>query len=145
MMPVIHCRIIILVICAVLYACTGMPLKQYQPRSADEEEIIKVIIKHESTWNEQDIAGFMATYHSSALIADGCRGPLLSKSELTGRVKQIMQEYPTVKFINPRFNVSGNEAVVKVTSTEFGDEIHFFRIELLNENNQWLITKETCN
>jgi hypothetical protein len=145
MVPVINCKIITLVICVVLFACAGVPLNEYQPRSADEKEIIKVIIKHESTWNEQDISGFMATFHSSAIIADGCNGPLLTKSEFVGRIKQIMAEYPTVKLINPKLNVSGSEAVVKVTSTEFGDEIHLFRIEMLKENYQWLITKETCN
>lgn len=145
MKPIIHCKKIILVICVFLYACAALPLKEYQPRSADEEEIIKVIIQHESAWNEQDIPGFMATYHSSALIQDGCSGPLISKSELSGKIKQIMEQYPTVKFINPKLDVSGNEAVVKVTSTEFGDEIHFFRIKMLKENYRWLITKETCN
>ncbi|MHC4310656.1 MAG: nuclear transport factor 2 family protein, partial [Planctomycetota bacterium] len=118
MKQIIHLKTFILAIFFILYSCAGIPLKDYQPRSADEEEIIKVIMKHERAWNEHDTAGFMATYHSSALIENGCTGPLLSKSELANEIKQIMEEYPTVKFINPKLDVSGNEAIVKVTSTE---------------------------
>lgn len=140
----IICKPFILAIFITLYACAGTPLKNYQPRSADEEEIIEVIMQHESAWNEHDISGFMATIHNSALIEYSCTGPLISKSESADKLQRMMNEYPTVILINPKLNVSGNEAVVKVTSTELGDEPHLFRLEMLKENDRWLITKETC-
>ena len=144
MKRIIISKMFILAIFVILYACAGIPLKDYQPGSTDEEEIVEVIMKHESAWNEQDISGFMATYHNSALIEIGCTGPLVSKSESTDILQRMMNEYPTVKLINLNLNVSGNEAVVKVTSTELGDESHIFRLEMLKENEHWFITKETC-
>lgn len=78
MKPVIDCRAFILTIIFTLFACAGMPLKDYNPRSTNEEEIIEVITQHEKAWNEQNLSGFMATYHRSALIEDGCNGPLIS-------------------------------------------------------------------
>ncbi|MEJ2728643.1 MAG: hypothetical protein P8185_09045 [Deltaproteobacteria bacterium] len=52
----------VLAVFFVLYACAGIPLKDYEPRTADEEEIIKVIMAHEKAWNEQDISVFMSTF-----------------------------------------------------------------------------------
>ena len=144
MKQIIICKTFILAIFFILNACAGVPLKDYQPGSTDEEEIMKVTMKHEKAWNEQDISGFMATYHNSALIEFGCNGPLVSKIEFADKIEQMMGRYPTVKFINPKLNVSGNEALVKVTSTELGDELHLFRLEMLKENGRWLITNETC-
>ncbi len=137
-------KVFLIVIFFVVYGCAGIPLKDYQPGSADEQEIIEVIIKHENAWNEKDIPGFMATFHNSAMIEIGCNGPIVSKSELSDEIEEIMREYPTVKFINPRLDVSENDAVVTVTSTRLGDESHLFRLEMLKENDRWLITKETC-
>lgn len=137
-------KIFILAVFFSIYACAGIALKDYQPGSADEEEIIEVIMKHERAWNDQDISGFMATYHNNALIEFGCTGPLVSKIEFADKIQQMMGQYPMVKLINPQLNVSENDAVVEVTSTELGEEFHLFRLEMLKENDRWLITKETC-
>lgn len=134
----------LIVIFFVVYACAGMPLKDFEPGSADEQEIMKVVMKHESAWNERDISGFMATYHSSALIEIGCSGPLVTKRELSDEIEEILMEYPTVKFINPRLNVSENNAVMTITSLSLGNQSHLFELELLKENDRWRITKETC-
>ena len=145
MNKMMHCRILCFTIFVVLYACAGIPLNDYYPRSPDEEEIIEVIIKHERAWNEQDILGFMTTYHNSVRIEDGCNGPLVSKNEFSDRIEQLMNEYPTVKFFNPKLNISENSAFVTVTSTRLGNHVHLFRLEMLKENDHWLIVKETCN
>ena len=57
-------------------------LNQYQPRSVEEEAVIKVVMEHERTWNENDVSGFLATYHENARIEIGCGGQLLSKNDL---------------------------------------------------------------
>ena len=119
-------------------------LNQYKPRSVHEEAVIKVVREHERTWNEHDPSGFLATYHNSAKIEYGCEGLLLSKNEFATKISHLMADYPSVRFANPSIDVSKKEAVVKVTSTELGDEYHIFRIEMLQENDQWYITKETC-
>lgn len=144
MKQMINCKIAIFAIFFVLYACVGAPLKDYQYKTTDEKEIVEVIMTHERAWNEQDIPVFMSTFHNSALIELGCGGPLVPVSESVDSIKRIMAEYPTVKLINPRLDVSGKNAVVKVTSTELGYEFHLFRLEMLKENDRWLITKETC-
>ena len=128
----------------IVYGCAGMPLKDFEPGSEDEKEIIEVVMKHESAWNERDISGFMATYHPRALIEIGCSGPLVSKNELLDEIEEILREYPTVKFVNPRLDVSENNAVVTVTSLSLGNQSHIFELEMLKERNRWLITKETC-
>lgn len=140
----IDIKVVIISIFFVFYGCAGVTLKDYQPRSADEEEIIEVLVKHERAWNEQDISGFMETFHDSALIELGCGGQLAPVNEFADRIKRMMAEYPTVKLVNPRLDISGNEVVVKVKSTELGDESHLFRLEMLRENDRWFIIKETC-
>lgn len=119
-------------------------LNRYEPRSVNEEAVIKVVMEHERTWNEHDPSGFLATYHDSAKIEYGCEGLLLSKNEFATKISHLMADYPSVKFANPAIDASDKEAVVKVISTELGDENHIFRIEMLQENNQWYIIKETC-
>jgi hypothetical protein len=126
-----------------LTACsTG--LNQYKARSVDEEATIKVVIEHERTWNEHDATGFLAAYHEKAKIELGCDGQLLSINEFATHIPQLMSDYPTVKLVNPSVDVSEKNAVVKVTSTKMGDENHIFKIEMLNENDQWYIIQETC-
>ena len=146
MKQIIDFKTFIFAIIFIFYACAAIPLKDYQPRSAGEEEIIKVITDYEKAWNVHDIAGLMTFYHSSAVIEDGCTGRLLTKSELPNQFKRIMEEHPTVKLklINPKLDVSGNEANVKITSTEFEVEPEHFRIEMLKENDNWLVTKQLC-
>ena len=134
----------ILAVFFALYACAGVPLNDYEPQTVDEEELIEVVMKHESAWNEQDLSGFIAAFHNSALIELDCGGPLVPIKKSSDRIKRVMAEFPRVKFINPRLDITGSEAVVIVTSTELGDEFHLFRLEMQKENGRWLITKETC-
>jgi len=134
----------ILSVCIFITGCFA-GLNQYQPKSVEEEAVIKVVMGHERTWNEHDISGFLATFHENARIEQGCNGQLLSKNEFAATVSKLMSDYPTVKLVNPSVNVSGNEAVVKVTSTEMGDENHIFEIAMLKENDQWYIIQELCN
>jgi len=103
------------------------------------------LIAREITWNENDVSGFLATYHENARIEIGCGGQLLSKNDFATRISQLMSDYPTVKLVNPSVDVSQTNAVVKVTSTEMGDENHIFKIEMLKEKDQWYIIQESCN
>lgn len=137
-------KIILVAAFYTLYACAGIPLKDFEPETVDEQEIIEVVMKHESAWNKQDLSGFMATFHDSALIELRCGGPLVTVKESADSIKRIMAEYPRVKLINPRLEVLENEAVMEVTSTELGHEFHLFKLEMHKENGQWLITKEMC-
>ena len=125
-------------------ACSNS-LNQYKAASIDEEAVINVVMEHERTWNANDAAGFLATYHEGAKIEIGCNGRLFSKKEFATHVEQLMSNYPSVKLVNPSINVAGENALVKATSTEMGDENHFFEIALLKENDQWYIIQETCN
>ena len=134
----------ILTVFIVCYACAGVPLNDYEPQTVDEKELIGVVMKHERAWNEQDLSGFMTTFHDSALIELNCSGPLVPVKKSSDRIKRIMAEFPRVKLINPRLEIAGSEAVVLVKSTELGDEFHFFRLEMQKENGRWFITKETC-
>ena len=134
----------ILAVSIICYACAGVPLKDYQPLSADEEEIIEALKRHERAWNKNDLQGFMATFDDSAVIELGCNGPLVPAKKYANNIRRMMAEYPKVKLLNPTLNISGDEAVVKVKSTELGDESHIFMLEMLKENDKWLIAKETC-
>jgi len=134
----------ILSVCIFFSGCSA-GLNQYQPKSAGEEDVIKVVMEHERTWNEKDVSGFLATYHENARIEIGCGGQLLSKNDFATRISQLMSDYPTVKLVNPSVDVSQTNAVVKVTSTEMGDENHIFKIEMLKEKDQWYIIQESCN
>ena len=144
MKKIMDYKVFLIVIFFIVYGCAGMPLKDFEPGSEDEQEIIELVMKHERAWNERDISGFMATYHGRALIEIGCSGPLVSKSELSDEIEEILREYPTVKFINPRLEVSENNAVVTLTSLSLGNQSHIFELEMLKESDRWLITKETC-
>jgi len=129
----------------ILLAACSTGLNQYKARSIDEEAVIAVVMAHERTWNENDAVGFLATFHEGAKIEIGCNGRLFSKKEFATHIEQLMSNYPSVKLVNPSINVSEENALVKVTSTEMGDENHLFEIALLKENDQWYIIQERCN
>lgn len=128
----------------VFFVGCAADLNRFEPKSAEEEAVIKVVMEHERTWNEHDAAGFLATYHDSAKIEYKCKGQLISKNEFATNISQLMTDYPTAKLVNPTVDISGKEAVIEVTTTEMGDKNHNFRIELLNENERWYIIQETC-
>lgn len=128
----------------ILFIGCASGLNQYKPKSTEGEAVIKVVMEHEKSWNEHDASDFLATYHESAKIELGCDGQLLSKNDFATRISQLMSDYPTVKLVNPTVDVSGKEAIVKVTSTRLGDENHIFRIEMLKENERWYIIQESC-
>jgi hypothetical protein len=134
----------ILSVCILFTGCFA-GLDRYQPESAAEEAVIKVVMEHERSWNDHDASGFLATFHESAKIELGCDGVLLSKSEFATHILQLMSDYPHVKLVNPTVEVSDRTAVVKVISTEMGDENHIFELAMLNENDQWYIIQELCN
>jgi hypothetical protein len=134
----------ILSVCIFITGCFA-GLNQYQPKSVEEEAVIKVVMAHERTWNEHDASGFLETFHESAKIELGCDGILLSKNDFATHIPQLMSDYPRVKLVNPSVDVSEKNAVAKVTSTRMGDENHIFKIEMLNENDQWYIIQETCH
>ena len=133
----------ILGVCAIFIGCAA-GLNQYKPKSVEEEAVLKVVMVHETTWNEHNAADFLATYHDKAQIELGCQGQLLPKNEFAAKLPQLMTDYPTVKLVNPTVDVSGKKGVVKVTSTRLGDENHIFRIAMLKENDRWYIIQETC-
>ncbi len=119
-------------------------LNQYQPKSVEEEAVIKAVMEHERTWNEHNPTRFLATYHGSAKIEYKCKGQMLSKNEFAAKISQLMTDYPTARLVNPTVAVSGKEAVIKGTTTEMGDKNHNFRIEMLKENDRWYIIQESC-
>ena len=128
----------------IFVAACATSLDQHKSKSVDEAAVIKVIMEHERTWNDHDASGFLATLHDDAKIELGCKGQLLSKTEFADQLPLLMSDYPTVKLVNPIADVSGKEAVVKVTATRLGDENHIFRLAMLKQNNHWYITRETC-
>ena len=60
----------VLSVCIFFSGCFA-GLDRYQPESPAEESVIKVVMEHERTWNENDASGFLETFHESAKIELG--------------------------------------------------------------------------
>ncbi|UCD32170.1 MAG: nuclear transport factor 2 family protein [Desulfobacterales bacterium] len=127
-----------------LMGCASATLDTYQPKSPDEEAIIRVLRINEETLQNRDLSGHLATYHDNASIM------IFFSNE--GRPLVLKERYaewvPTSvgwgekggKFAGIKIIVSGDTATIKGTHTSSGGYSSPHTIVMEKENGIWLIT-----
>jgi hypothetical protein len=133
----------ILFIFLLLIGCAAQTnLKDYKPKSPDEEAIIKVLIKVQDAWNKGDSNEFLAAYHDNGKISYwiGATGRnSLSKEDFA---KVFPQQSSTwgYRYINPKITITGDKAVVKVYNTEVttGNTMTYYMVK----NGSWSIMSD---
>jgi hypothetical protein len=124
-------------------------LKDYKPKSSDEEAIIKVLITGNEALHDQDLSGYMATFHDNATIRAGTASasgfhpvvPMISKKEFS-EVYLVSNwvAFAQIKNLNPEITVSGDKATLTCLDEKHGYYWEY-TYDMVKENDKWYIMK----
>jgi len=135
-----------LLIISLLYvSCATIKLEHYEPKSADEEEIVKVLLTNLETNRNRDISGHLSTFHDDASIQVWISGedrPIVSKVDY-GELKPETHYWGIPGRLSiTSINIRGNDAIVKCRHhvERWKTSVTFL---LVKENDQWLIMEYT--
>jgi hypothetical protein len=140
---VIHLTTILSVVLYFIGCAT--PVKDYKPKSPDEEAIVSVLIKYEKAYNSGDARGCAALWSEGGIRKYGADKKPATKATLETAYTELMESYPDAKFINLRIiDVSDTSATVKlqwVYTWSHGTGSDSNTIYFIKENNQWLMNR----
>ncbi|UCD32171.1 MAG: hypothetical protein JSV38_15680 [Desulfobacterales bacterium] len=135
-------KIIGLLALILIFACaTQTGLKEYQPKSNTEREIIQVVIKAEDAWEAADSDEFIAQFCSNGqfmVAVPGGRGKKekVSMDELSAQFNSYISVMGDSEFVNPECSISSDEAKVIGRDMNYGIK---YELEMKKENGRWCI------
>lgn len=128
------------------YATATSDLKDYLPKSPDEDAIVSLIISYENAYNSGNIQGCKDLFWEEGKNMYGIDRMVFAKAEFDTVLPRQMADYPVFIFQEPQsIEVSGMNATVKIWQ-KFKDNtgwappegIILYTIECIKINNQWL-------
>ena len=133
---VLCCVILTLI---VLAGCAAS-LKRYKPKSPDEAAIKELLIKWETSWNNQDVKGVLMLLNEQAevMYRIGKDRKFATKKEYKHMLLERMKVVLNLKLGSPKIKVSGNKADVFV-DIKVGNAKTAFTYHLVKENGSWSI------
>lgn len=126
----------------VLFFACAPTLKEYQPKSPEEQEIIAFLIEFQDAWNSKDEAGVSALLHEDGKITYGRERITVSTKKYIAILPQRMKTTPTMNFKAPKIKVAGDKAVAKV-SASIQNRLINFTMHMVRENNKWYLMNWT--
>lgn len=127
-------------------ATANSGLKDYKPKSPDEEAIVSLIISYEEAYNSGNIQGCKDLFWEEGKNMYGIERMVFTKAEFDTVLPRQMKDYPVVKFQEPEsIEVSGMNATVKIWQ-KFKDStgwappegIILYTIECIKKKSQWM-------
>ena len=122
-------------------------LKDYKPKSPDEEAIVSLLNKWKETWESGNLQGILDMLHDDAKIMIG-GGPyqirIVTKEEAkTALPEDMAAACCGLKLETPKIDASGKEANVEIW-LELTEGTHMqhnwlYWFNLVKENNRWSI------
>jgi ketosteroid isomerase-like protein len=132
-----------------LFASTscGTPVSEYEPKNQAEQEIKALLIEFLDCRNKHDLDGLLALFRDDAKIMqyklqDRMNPKYATKKESRETWPELFKSNPTVKFTNPKMEVTENKAVVNFKISTDGVKLKGTQ-HLIKENDRWLVIKFT--
>jgi len=129
---------LLFLISIMLFGCAAT-LKDYKPKSSEEDAIKVVLVAFESAWNRHDLQGVLAVFHDKGKFMTGREKKIVSKKEYADILPARMSELPTMIIGVPKINIAGEKAVVNVSVDFVRFQNPSFIYHLVKENNRWFI------
>jgi hypothetical protein len=137
--------VLILGVILIFLSCATSSLKDYEPKSSDEEDLVSQLMKYEEAWNNGDVQGCADLLHDDAKMRYGAEKLIASKAEYKNLLPRLMTDYPDFEFSEPSsINISGRSAtftaILKYTDKNIGKRNNLLHwVEFYKEDNQWLM------
>jgi len=129
---------LLFLISIMLFGCAAT-LKDYKPKSSEEEAIKVGLVGLESAWNRHDLQGVLAVFHEKGKFMTGREKKIISKKEYADILPSRMLELPTMTIGTPKINIAGEKAVVNASVDFVKFQNPSFIYHMVKENNKWLI------
>ena len=132
-------------------------LRDYHGKSADEQEIVKVVLDYQKAYNSYDPMGVLAVHLPGAMIKAGLKDDwsehFVTKEEYAGIVadklnQRKMYSFKLEFFTPDRMNVEGDSAKLTVPFITYSTledywERGVFDFDFRKTDSGWLISKNT--
>jgi hypothetical protein len=132
----------LLVVALVSFSCVAT-LQNYNPKTPVEREIKGALLSYESAYNTHDAGSFLGMFYEDAPIMSPKDGSMLTKAQYSDMLSELFNQYPTLALGKPDvYFLEGNDKAVVEISMLYGESYQLIsKVSLLEENNQWRITK----
>jgi hypothetical protein len=119
-------------------------LRDYEPKSPDEEAIVSLIMSYENAYNSGNIQGIKDLFWDEGKSMYAYR--VFSKAEFDTVLPKKLADYPVFEAQEPQsIKISGMNAKVNVlvrytdtTGWGFPEGIILYTIEFIKHDSQWL-------
>ena len=129
------------------YAHAASSLKDYEPKSPDEEAIVSLIMSYENAYNSGNIQGIKDSFWDEGKSMYGYNRMVFTKAEFDTVLPKKLTDFPVLEALEPSsIEISDMNAKVDVLvrytdTTGMGppEGIVPYTIECIKHENQWLI------
>ena len=127
-----------------IFGCAAQTkLADYQPKSAEEKEVLDNVVTFDKAIQNRNSAELMACIHDNATIRVPLAelvGPLVSKRQFEEYLEDGGWGEFTGILVNPTITTRGDKATLKCSSQGTGVRVkHTFN--LIKENEKWYVIK----
>jgi hypothetical protein len=129
---------LVFLISIMLFGCAAT-LKDYKPKSLEEEAIKVVLVGFENAWNRHDLQGVLAVLHEKGKFMTGREKKIVSKKEYADILPSRMLELPTMTIGTPKIDIAGEKAAVNASVDFVRFQNPSFIYHMVKENNRWFI------
>ena len=125
-------------ITALLSCGQNEPLANYEPRTAQEQALKRLLLDFEDGVNTRDSQKVANLIHENAAIMTGRDRQILSKSVYIKILPKRLVENPPIALGKPKMAISGDSAEVKIYMAR-GDYNALVVFNMKLENTKWFI------
>ena len=127
-----------------VFGCaSSLTLADYEPKSAEEEAIRKLMMIREDSWNNKDVATYLSCWHDNAIFRLGVDRIQKTKQEYAKIAEDRMNAYPTVRSTEFEVEINGNTATEKtlrtITTVTGRMGVVVETLQLVKEDGRWYI------
>jgi ketosteroid isomerase-like protein len=122
---------------ALFFACAPT-LKEYQPQSAEEEQIKALLVDWQDSWNNKDQERVLAILHDNAKLMYGRERIVVTKQEYARLLPDRMKKNPTILLRAPKIKLTGDKAEIKVSSTIRGRMVDW-AMHAVRQDGRWYL------
>jgi hypothetical protein len=133
----------VLLLCSVglfLFSCAGGVVRDYSPKSSQEEGIKAALIALETAWNNHNEQAVLALLDDDFILwvwTDGRRKIVFSKGTFRFRLQDILIRWRYLSFGFPDIWIQDSEATVHVAAAVDGTGTRI-TFRLVNRDDRWL-------
>jgi hypothetical protein len=130
---------VLLSLVILLPCCAGITLKDYEPKSQEEESIKSTLLAYEKAWNNQSKAELLPLLHEDFVIWAGKKRRIIfTKARYAFYLRDIFVRYRYLTFGSPTLGVREEQATAHLPVSIDG-RTYQSTFRLVKQTGRWFI------